>query len=168
MCWCCDDTNWWCVLWESQADCYLTCALLCDHPCWAWALAFHFSETVLTILRRHWYFWSFLHLDLVILLFIVYGNWSILTLSWLDLILSWCSNILYCHMRPANICQTEAGQATTGWIWMRSKNGNYRNVILNISVSHNLFVSNRMPFGDCLKTWEEEYGTSRFTFAHTE
>ena len=44
----------------------------------------------------------------------------------------------------------------------QSKNGNYRNVILNVSVSHNTFVSNRMCFGDCLKTWEEEYGTYHF------
>lgn len=148
--------------------CYSAWAL-CNHSCWAWAPAFHFFETVLLILRRHWYFRSFLHLDFFILLFIVYRNWSILTLSWLDLILSWCSKTLYCHMRPASEYLPNRSWASHSGLDLNewSKNGNYRNVILNVLVSHSLFVSNRMPFGDCLKTWEE-YGMYHITFAHCE
>lgn len=153
---------------KSQAGCCSTWALLCDCPCWAWALAFHFFETVLLVLRRHWYFRSFLRLDFLILLFVIYGNWSILILSWLDLISSWCSNILYCHMRPASEYLPSWASHNGLDLNEQSKNGNYRNVILNVSVSHNPFISNRMPFGDCLKTWEEEYRTYHITFAHTE
>lgn len=61
--------------------------------------------------------------------------------------------LMFRHTRGqgGSICQTEVGQATTGWIWVsKVKNENYRNVILNVSVSHNLFVSNKTLFGDGL------------------
>lgn len=80
-----------------------------------------------------------------------------LTLSWLELLLSWCSNILYCHMRTASEDLPNRRWACHNRLdldeW--SKDGNYRNVILNVSVSHNLFVSNRMPSGDFGKSvWD--------------
>lgn len=155
---------------KSQAGCYSAWALLCAHPCWAWALAFHVFEIMLLILRWHWYLRSFLHLDFFILLFVIYWNWSILTLSWLDLISSWCSNILYCHMRPASEYLPNRSWASHDGLDLneQNKNRNYKNVILNVSVSHNLFVSNRMPFGDCLKTCDASHTLPHITFAHTE
>lgn len=88
-----------------------------------------------------------------ILLFTSKRNWSVLTLSWLDLTSSWCSNILSWHLRtdsedlPNRSWASHSRLDSNEW----SKDGNCRNIILSVSVSHNLFVSNRMPSGDCLE-----------------
>lgn len=169
MCWCCDDTNGWCVLWEVSGWLLLNLGSL-RSLLLGLSSCFSFFVTVFLVLKRHRYLRAFLQLDFFTLLFVVYRNWSILTLSWLDLISSWCSNMLYCHMRPASEYLLNRTWASHNELYLneQSKNGNYGNVILNVTVSHNLFVSNRMPFGDCLKIWWEEYGTYRITFAHGE
>lgn len=92
---------------------------------------------------------NLLNLDLFSLLFVCV--WKLVYSS--PILAGSPFELMFRHTRGqgGSICQTEVGQATTGWIWVsKVKNENYRNVILNVSVSHNLFVSNKTLFGDGL------------------
>lgn len=119
---------------------------LCSHPCWLELLLFIFWGTDALVLGRPE---NLLNLDLFSLLFVCV--WKLVYSS--PILAGSPFELMFRHTRGqgGSICQTEVGQATTGWIWVsKVKNENYRNVILNVSVSHNLFVSNKTLFGDGL------------------